>query len=120
MIYKQNNLLYFYVNSELDCIYCEPHLSLKIEYLSLKIKIIIISDPPDVTPLVGTVHANVGWSVNVTCKVWSDPVASVTWYRGVRTQDRVTGHTLTQQEVRRQGTRIQSWSARMFCNNKNH
>ena len=58
------------------------------------------SDPPDVVTESPRVHARVGWSVKMSCRVWADPPATTTWHRGLRASDMVTGHTQAEPEVR--------------------
>jgi len=57
---------------------------------------LLVNYPPEVQATETRVHATVGWSVNMTCQVYADPHATVTWYRGHRKQDPVTDHTQTE------------------------
>ena len=45
------------------------------------------------------VHASVGWSVNISCIVWSNPPATVSWYRGQASMDLLQTQTQPQQMV---------------------
>ena len=41
-----------------------------------------------------------GWSVNISCRVWAAPPAITHWRRGHRAGEVVTGHTVSSSEVR--------------------
>ena len=56
-------------------------------------------DPPEVTALHRTVHASVGWGVNISCDVWSDPPSSLEWFRGTGSMEYLDQHTQFQQMV---------------------
>ena len=59
----------------------------------------LISDPPEVTAVHKTVHASVGWGVNISCDVWSDPPSSLEWFRGTGSMEYLDQHTQFQQMV---------------------
>lgn len=53
--------------------------------------------PPEVTAVHRTVHASVGWGVNISCDVWSDPPSSLEWFRGTGSMEYLDQHTQFQQ-----------------------
>ena len=58
-----------------------------------------ISDPPEVKAVEKSVHASVGWGVNISCDVWSDPPSSLEWFRGSGSMEYLDQHTQFQQMV---------------------
>ena len=76
-----------------------PNVDIQARVRVLHIHQTYFSDPPDVVTESPRVHARVGWSVKMSCRVWADPPALTTWHRGLRASDMVTGHTQAEAEV---------------------
>jgi len=55
--------------------------------------------PPEVTAVEKTVHASVGWGVNISCDVWSDPPSTLEWFRGTGSMEQLDQHIQFQQMV---------------------
>ena len=56
-------------------------------------------DPPEVKAVKKTVHASVGWGVNISCEVWSDPSSSLEWFKGSGPMEYLDQHIQFQQMV---------------------
>ena len=59
----------------------------------------IFADPPEVEAESAVVHASVGWSLNISCIVWSNPSATVSWYRGQTNMELLQTQAQPQQMV---------------------
>ena len=57
------------------------------------------SDPPEVKTLKKTVHASVGWGLNISCDVWADPPSTLEWFRGNGPMEYLDKHFQFQQMV---------------------
>ena len=59
----------------------------------------LLKDPPEVKAVEKSVHASIGWGVNISCDVWSDPPSSLEWFRGSGSMEYLDQHTQFQQMV---------------------
>ena len=69
------------------------------QLISILSQFSLFSDPPEVEAETGMVHASVGWSLNISCIVWSNPPATVSWYRGRTNMELLQTQTQPQQMV---------------------